>query len=187
MLSYPDEEGRINLFSLVAYIPDPLGSFLDALRKELVPSCNLRAHVTVLPPRPIAVDIESACEQVRSSTRDLAPFEVRGGDVEIFSISSVVYLSVGAGFSKLCHMHESLNVNGLQFNEPYSFHPHITLAQQITPEQTGWLYEVARLRWAECRVERSFLVDHVTFVQGTCVGTWVDLAECAIGTGAHTP
>jgi len=186
MVSHRDGEGRINLFSLVSYIPDPLGSFIDGLRQELVPSCRLRAHVTVLPPRPISVNIDEAYAQLRSALRDVAPFEVQLRDVEIFGVSSVIYFGIVGGFSKLCRMHEILNVEGLHFQEPYSFHPHVTLAQQITPEQIPAVYELARRRWAEYRGKRAFAVDSVTFVQGTEIGSWIDLAECPIRTPAPT-
>ena len=34
---------RLNVFALVIYIPDPLGQFLDDLRRELVPHYNPHA------------------------------------------------------------------------------------------------------------------------------------------------
>jgi hypothetical protein len=49
-------EARLNVFALVIYIGDPLGRFLDDLRRELSPQCNPHAHVSVLPPRPLSVD-----------------------------------------------------------------------------------------------------------------------------------
>jgi 2'-5' RNA ligase len=179
----PEQEGDsgINLFSVVAYLPDPLGSFVDQLRQELVPSGNLRAHVTILPPRPLTVGIETAIARIRSGIRDLSPFEVQVKDVEIFAITSVVYLSLGKGCSRICEMHDLLNVDELRFEEPYLFHPHITLAQQITPEQIPGVYELARLRWAHYPYKKSFVMDCVTFVQGTANGAWIDLEECPVG------
>ncbi len=69
-------EQRLNVFALVIYIPDPLGRFLDDLRKELVPGCNPHAHVSVLPPRPLAVDWRVASEQVHRCAASRSPFEV---------------------------------------------------------------------------------------------------------------
>ena len=54
MYNDPAAWDRINSFALVSYIPEPLAGFLDRLRQELVPNCFLRAHVTILPPRPIS-------------------------------------------------------------------------------------------------------------------------------------
>ena len=62
---------RLNVFALVIYIPGPLGKFLDDLRRELVPSYNPHAHVSVLPPRPLAVDWRLASDQARALYRPL--------------------------------------------------------------------------------------------------------------------
>ena len=69
VLSRIPAEQRLNVFALVIYIPDPLGRFLDDLRRELVPGCNPHAHVSVLPPRPLAVDWQVASEQVKALRR----------------------------------------------------------------------------------------------------------------------
>ncbi len=63
VLSRVPAEQRLNVFALVIYIPDPLGRFLDDLRTALVPGCNPHAHVSVLPPRPLAVDWQVAASR----------------------------------------------------------------------------------------------------------------------------
>src|SRR5271157_1965000 len=52
----PAEE-QLNVFALVIYVPEPLGRFLDDLRRELSPASNPHAHVSVLPPRPLAEEL----------------------------------------------------------------------------------------------------------------------------------
>lgn len=187
MLSVPGEGERINLFSLVAYVPDPLGSFLDQLRRELVPECKLQTHATVLPPRPVFDDVEAAVGQIRSRMRGFSPFQIEVKDVEIFSLTSVVYLGIGAGYSELCRIHDALNNGVLQFCEPFEYHPHITLAQQLVPEQVPGVYEMARRRWAEFPDTRLFTVDALTFVQATVFNMWIDLEECAVGEVTASP
>ena len=59
---------RINLFALVVYIPDPLAGFLDDLRKELVANCLPRAHVTILPPRPLQAGHATRTDAAIAST-----------------------------------------------------------------------------------------------------------------------
>ena len=76
MYNDPAAWDRINSFALVSYIPEPLAGFLDRLRQELVPNCFLRAHVTILPPRPISSSPEAAWETVRTLAPRFAPFEV---------------------------------------------------------------------------------------------------------------
>src|SRR5215471_21485778 len=80
-------EQRLNVYALVIYIPDPLGRFLDDLRRELVPGCNPHAHVSVLPPRSLAVDWQVAGEAVRSCASEWAPFEIRLGGIQRFPVT----------------------------------------------------------------------------------------------------
>src|SRR5579864_4767914 len=104
----PAEE-RLNVFALVIYIPGPLGVFLDDLRRELVPHYNPHAHVSVLPPRPLAVDWavdwKTASAQVHSLAASWAPFEVELTCLDIFRFTEVIYLEVGAGAKELRRMH----------------------------------------------------------------------------------
>jgi 2'-5' RNA ligase len=177
MPSDPCSGDRINLFSLVAYLPDPLGCFIDQLRGELVPGCSLRSHVTVLPPRPLQERPEEVWEHIRSELRQFRPFEVKLDDVEIFTTSSVVFLALSKGQALMQSLHDALNTGPAHFDEPFPYHPHVTLAQQITEEQVSAVFELARYRWAEFSHARSFIVDEITFVQCTVYNTWIDLEE----------
>ena len=77
MYNDPAAWDRINSFALVSYIPEPLAGFLDRLRQELVPNCFLRAHVTILPPRPICSSPEAAWETVRTLAPPLLPLTLK--------------------------------------------------------------------------------------------------------------
>jgi 2'-5' RNA ligase len=180
MASDPSPGERINLFSLVTYLPEPLASFIDRLRQELVPGCSLRAHVTHLVPRPLS-DPQLAAEQIRETLRRFRPFEVQLNDVGIFTITSVVHVTLTKGFAEMLKMHEALNAGAAQFDEPFPYHPHVTLAQQISPAQVPAVFELAHYRWAEFPHPRSFVVDRATFVQGTRFNTWIDLEELPLG------
>src|SRR5580658_6584584 len=100
----PAEE-RLNVFALVIYIPGPLGAFLDDLRRELVPHYNPHAHVSVLPPRPLAVPWQTASEEARALTADWAPFDVELTKVAVFPLTGVVYIELGEGAGELRRMH----------------------------------------------------------------------------------
>ena len=43
------------------------------------------------------------------------------------------------------------------------------------------LARVARIRWAECKLPKTFRVDKVFFVQNTRRKEWLDLGESALG------
>src|SRR5215470_14745545 len=85
-------EERLSIFALVIYIPGTLGRFLDDLRRELVPHSNPHAHVSVLPPRPLAVDWRKASGQVRSVLGSWTPFEIELTDIAVFPVTDVVYI-----------------------------------------------------------------------------------------------
>lgn len=168
---------RMNQFALVSYIPGMLGIFLDALRVELVPECRPHAHVTILPPRPVSVDPDVAIQELRSRIGDFEAFDVRLGEIEIFTKSDVIYLGVRDGERQLRAMYEALNRGALAFEEPFRYHPHITLAQNIQRQDVDRLFTLACRRWREYRGPRSFRVDTLTFVQNTSGNNWMDLAK----------
>jgi 2'-5' RNA ligase len=80
-------------------------------------------------------------------------------------------------------LHDILNRGRVSFEEPFRFHPHVTLAQNLTSDQVDELSEVARRRWAEYTGSRGFRVETVTFVQNTRWSGWRDLAETTLGWG----
>jgi len=181
MYNDPAAWDRINSFALVSYIPEPLAGFLDRLRQELVPNCFLRAHVTILPPRPISTKPAAAWGTIRTLAPRFAPFDVDLTEMEVFPVTDVIYIGIGRGRAELEQMHAGLNVDGLKFAEPYPYHPHITLAQELKGDEVDELARVARARWAECTLPKTFRVDEVFFVQNTRRKEWIDLGQSALG------
>jgi 2'-5' RNA ligase len=175
------ERERPNVFALVIYIPEPLGLFLDDLRRELVPHYNPHAHVSVLPPRPIHDGWLAASDQARRLTEGWAPFDVELTSIHVFERTDVIYIEIGAGAQELYRLHNAMNRAALEFDEPYVYHPHITLAQEIPHDQVHEYTEMARRRWAEYPGSRTFRADRAVFVQNTIDNCWVDLAEYSLG------
>lgn len=176
------ERERPNVFALVIYIPAPLGQFLDDLRKELVPHYNPHAHVSVLPPRPIpGGNWRGASEQARALTEGWAPFDVELTSIRVFPRTDVIYIEIGAGASELYDLHAAMNSSALEFAEPYEYHPHITLAQEVPHDDVREMTELASRRWKEYPGPRTFRADRAVFVQNTVGNCWVDLAEYALG------
>src|SRR3981081_560802 len=92
VLRIPAEQ-RLNVFALVIYVPDPLGSFLDEMRRELVPGCNPHAHVSVLPPRPLAGDWQVAREQVRTLAEAWTPFDITLSPIAAFTVHNLLCIT----------------------------------------------------------------------------------------------
>ena len=178
--SAPAGQG-LNVFALVIYIPGELGRFLDDLRRELMPHYNPHAHVSVLPPRPLGVDWLVASDEARALVEGWTPFDIELAGLEVFPVTDVIYLEVGAGASDLRRMHEAMNAGSLAFQEPFSYHPHITLAQEVPHGGLQAMHDLARRRWTEYPGNRSFRAQRAVFVQNTMTDCWVDLAEYALG------
>lgn len=164
-------------FALVSYLPDPLARYLDVLRLNLTPDCNPRAHVTVLPPRPLKADLGTTIQELGEESRLFPPFEVETGDVDVFEGTKVLYLSVGKGEHDLHALHENLNSGQLEYDGPYPYHPHITIAQDFDPECFQDLTRAAREAWARYDGPRRFTVSNLSFVQNVAPHTWVDVAQ----------
>jgi 2'-5' RNA ligase len=166
---------------LVVYIPDPLGRFLDDLRRDLVPSYNPHAHVSVLPPRPLAVDWKEASEMARSLAESWTHFEIDLNGLKSFPVTDVIYIELGDGAAELHRLHAAMNSGALSFDEPFPYHPHVTLAQEIPHHEVSGIYQEALRRWEEFPGPKSFRVDRAVFVQNTLDNRWIDLAEYSLG------
>jgi hypothetical protein len=174
-------EQRLNVYAVVIYIPGALGQFLDDLRIDLVPGCNPNAHVSVLPPRPLTVDWQTAREQVREAIKSWPPFEITLSKIEVFPVTNVVYLELGSGAVRMHELHARMNAGALYFDEPFEYHPHITLAQEISAADVSAVTARARKLWSEFQGPRTFAAGRATFVQNTLDNGWIDLAEYSFG------
>jgi 2'-5' RNA ligase len=173
--------GQLNVFALVIYVPEPLGLFLDDLRRELAPASNPHAHVSVLPPRPLAVGWQAASVQARALTEAWAPFEIELTGLPVFPVTDVIYLEIGAGGAELRRMNAAMNTGDLEFEEPFPYHPHVTLAQEIPQPEVLAIHELAQRRWEEYRGSCVFRAERTVFVQNTLDNGWLDLAEYSLG------
>jgi hypothetical protein len=114
------------------------------------------------------------------------PVDVELRGVEIFPMSQAIYLAIGGGFLELEHLHARLNSGRLRSAEPFTYHPHVTLAQDLPADRVAEVAALARRRWAETDVTKHFLMERLTFVQNSVepasgCSTWVDLTRCDLG------
>jgi 2'-5' RNA ligase len=174
------EGSRLNSFALVYYLPEPLAGFLDGLRSEMAGGCYAKAHLTALPPRPLRCPAYEAWRELQANLHDFQPFRVELKDIEVFPITQVIYVSIGAGRDELERLHRELNAGCLEFQETYQYHPHVTLGQDVPPAKVAELEELAARRWREYPHRRDFMLERLTFVQNTLGNHWTDLARCAL-------
>ena len=69
--------------------------------------------------------------------------------VEVFPVTDVIYIEIGAGLGTLPAALRDEHVARWISQEPFPYHPHITLAQEIPHERVARMTELARRRWAE--------------------------------------
>jgi 2'-5' RNA ligase len=180
---------RINSFALVSYLPGPLAGLLDEIRHDFAPESRAKAHVTILPPRPLleipgdsaGQAAAEAMEELRVRLMEFPPFKVEFGEIEIFEGTQVIYVSIQNGFAELERMHAALNAGRVAFQEPYPYHPHVTIAQELARADVHNAAQFARWRWSEFNHARSAWIDRLTFVQNTLENYWTDLAMLDLG------
>lgn len=179
-------ETRINSFALVSYLTGPVAALLDEIRHDFAPGSRAKAHLTILPPRPLAsfdsaTAVAEAVQQLQSRLQDFPPFDVELGDIEVFPDTHVIYVSIKTGFAELVRMHQALNAGCVSCKEPHSYHPHVTVVQELAPVDVLNAAQFARWRWSEFKHSRNVRVDRLTFVQNTAENSWTDLAMLDLG------
>ena len=90
----PMQTEALNSYAVVTYLTDPIATFVDQVRQEFTPDCPHRAHITILPPRPLTRSLEEALAHCRHVLARLDPFEVGLSRVDLFEGSQVIKLSV---------------------------------------------------------------------------------------------
>ena len=166
------------LYALVAYVRDPVGLFVENLRRELHPAHpEWPAHLTVVPPRCLLGSEEEAIRHITEVCRKAAPFEVLMGSVETFApLTPTVFIRVAHGAYRLRELHDKLTHGSLGAVEPWPYMPHLTIAKLPDEESAQRGVAVARQRWSDFRGTRMVGIEELTFVRQAEVGPdWLDL------------
>lgn len=170
-------------YALVAYVKDPVGEFVERLRKELHPELpHLAAHVTILPPRKLHGTEAAAREDLEEICGQVEPFEVSMGEVETFiPVTPTVFIRVGHEAYRMRELHDQFNRGALRNEEEWNYMPHLTIAKMSTEEQAQHAYLVARRRWTRYHGSRCIQVRELTFVREEAQNHWIDLAGLPLG------
>jgi len=174
---------RAQRYALVAYVKNPIGEFVESLRRELHPELpHLAAHVTLLPPRYLQGTEAAALEIVEEQCKEVEPFEVSLGEVETFiPVTPTVFIRVAHAAYRMRELHDRLNVKALACQEEWPYMPHLTIVKMGAEDQAHHAYRIARARWAEFDQSRCLEIRDLTFVREEAQYHWVDLAEIPLG------
>ena len=145
-------------YALVAYVRNPVGEFVERLRRQLHPELpHLAAHLTVLPPRLL-------------------------GDVETFvPRTPTVFIRVAEGSFRMRELHDQLNTKALTAQEEWPYMPHLTIVKMSEESQAQKAHRMAHERWVHFKGSREILVSELTFVREAEQNCWVDLAGVPLG------
>lgn len=148
-------------FALVSYIPDPLGSFLQGLREVVPNSDRSEAHITLLPPRPLKLPVETASTQARTILREFPPFNVELSQVRRFAETKFLYLDLAEGSSVIHDLHNALNKGDLFDREEFEFRPHLTLGGPVSPGVLDSAQHQAEVIWNAGHCAARFTIQEV--------------------------
>jgi len=149
------------LFALVAYVPDPLASFLYEMRRSFSEGPCPQPHVTILPPRPLRVPAESACEIAKKILRLQNQFEIELSQIRYFVNTNTLYLDISDGASELHALHDSLNQDDLFHQEEFAFRPHLTVAGLVNPQHLPDVLQKAERNWRAASLSPRFTISEI--------------------------
>jgi 2'-5' RNA ligase len=170
-------------YALVAYVKSAAGEFVEKLRRELHPDLpHLPAHLTILPPRPLQGSETAALQLLERVCGETEPFEVNLGGVDTFiPVTPTVYIRVDGAAGRMCELHGLLNVEALEFNEEWTYIPHLTIAKMGGEQMAVDAMKIARECWERYSGSRRILLENLTFVREDGQNCWVDLAPVPLG------
>ncbi|MGH9533073.1 MAG: 2'-5' RNA ligase family protein [Terriglobales bacterium] len=169
-------------YAVVAYVRNPIGRFVEALRREVYPEhAHLPAHITLLPPRCLNGTEDAALEALEQVCSTVEPFDVSMNGMESFvPVTPTVYIQVRET-AKMHALHDLLNAGIFLCEEQWQYRPHLTIAKLASNQQAQAAFEVSRQRWAGYRGPRTITVDELTFVREGPNTRWIDLAPVPLG------
>jgi 2'-5' RNA ligase len=170
-------------YALVSYVRNPVGEFVQRLRRQLHPDLpHLAAHLTILPPRLLHGTERAAVETLEEVCSQVAPFQVTLGDVETFCPrTATVFIRVAEAAYRMQELHDQLNTKALAAQEEWPYMPHLTIVKMSDEAQAQKAYRVARKYWNQFECSRDIQVNELTFVREDEQNCWIDLAGVPLG------
>jgi 2'-5' RNA ligase len=181
LIDSPDMHGSQTVcescVGVVIDIPEPIAAELQRWRASfgdpmaaLVPP-----HITLVTTTPTP-DWEATLGHVRQVARAQQPFTVTLRSTGTFRpVSPVVYVNVAEGFDACVELHAKLQQGPLERHLPFPYHPHVTVAHDVTEasmdsaaEQLGGF-------------EASFAVRAMGLYEHDMGGTWRLREELTFG------
>lgn len=170
-------------YAIVAYLRDPVGDFVEGLRREMHPKHgHLPAHISILPPRSLRGTEAEALETMEFICQAIQPFEITLDEVASFvPLTPTVFIRVAHAAYRMRELHDRLNGGPLHADEPWPYMPHLTIAKMDSLEESEKVMEEARRRWQEFQGTRRVVIEELTFVRQVGTDRWLDIAPVPLG------
>ena len=175
-------------YALVAYVRNPVGTFVEELRREVYPEhAHLPAHVTVLPPRPLQGTEEEALQAVTRFAISQPSFDIGMGEVASFVPSTpTIFIRVARAAYRMRELHDAMNTGALAYEEPWPYMPHLTIAKLDCVPDVEEIIGKVRQRWQSYVGSRDVVIDNLAFVRGSG-HTWFDIARFTLDGAVGNP
>jgi 2'-5' RNA ligase/GNAT superfamily N-acetyltransferase len=172
---------RVRL-GVVLLVPPPVAAEIDGLRRAVGDGAlgTVAPHVTLVPPVNVRDErLLDAVDVLRSAAAAHRPLTLRLGPVATFAPASpVLHLAVDDGDDgrRLAALRDAVFVEPLHRKVDWPFVPHVTLADEASPERLA----AAMVALADYRAEIT--VDHVHLMQEQPDHAWAPIADAELGT-----
>ena len=162
-------------------MPAPYDATLQQWRRQSGdPMANLvMPHLTLIPPTPVA---EEALDRVLANLRErcagLAPFPLLLKGTGTFQpVSDVVFIAVASGISGCEMLAERLRTDDLRPQLDFPFHPHVTVAQNVSAEALEAAFEGLE------DFRADIMVEEISVHRQNDDGSWTAIASFALAEG----
>lgn len=130
----PRPGARSGCVGVVISIPEPLAGELESWRASFGDplAAVIPPHITLVTTTPVD-DWEETTEHVRRIAKTQAPFTLGlRGTGSFRPVSPVVYLNIAEGFEDCVALHGKLQSGPLERDLEFDFHPHLTVAHDVS-------------------------------------------------------
>ena len=167
-------------------IPEPWGGQLTRRRAAAGDPAaeHVPAHLTLLGPTEVAPgELGRVTAHVSAVAASHEPFPLHLRGTGTFRpLTEVVYVAVAAGFTECQRLAAALReLAAVDRPQRYSYHPHVTVAQDVPPDALDAVYtDLADF-------EAKFMVTGFTLFEHGRDGRWRPHREFSLGNGASPP
>lgn len=163
------------VLGVVVAIPEPWSQLLTDWRAKCGdPQAGLvPPHVTLLPPTEVlAADRAAVSDHLAAVARRHAPFDMHLSGTGTFSpVSEVVFVAVARGIGSCELLADDVRNGPLARPLSYPYHPHVTVAHDVSADMLDLAYS------ALADLNAEFRVEHFTEFEQSPTGAWVVARE----------